>query len=77
MTHLGCFYFLLFLLLGLISNSQRSEPTKSNADRTLIELNSILSMIRLAFVAICPRGPSIFEVSQMLDRRAALSLLLP
>ena len=51
MTHLGCFYFLLFLLLGFISNSQRSEPTKSNADRTLIELNSILSMIRLAFVA--------------------------
>ena len=34
-------------------------------------------MIRLDFAAVCPRGPSIFEVSQMLDRRAALSLLLP
>ena len=77
MTHLGCFYFLLFLLLGFISNSRRSESTKCNADRTLIELNSILSMIRLVFASVCPRGPSIFEVSQMLDRRAALSLLLP
>ena len=54
MTHLDCFYFLLFLLLGFISNSRRSERTNCNADRTLIELNSILSMIRLVFAAVCP-----------------------
>ena len=35
MTHLGCFYFRLFLLLGFISNSRRSERTNCDADRTL------------------------------------------
>ena len=34
-------------------------------------------MIRLVFAAVCPSGPSIIEVTQMLDRRAALRLLLP
>ena len=45
MTHLGCFYFLLFLLLGFIANSRRWEPTKCKADRTLIQLNIILSTV--------------------------------
>ena len=34
-------------------------------------------MILLVFATVCPSGPSIIEVTQMLDRRAALRLLLP
>ena len=34
-------------------------------------------MILLVLAAVCPSGPFIIEVTQILDRQAALSLLLP